>query len=103
MAERDYPVGHPAASDYKGEKYTPPRAPFADDFSVDHPAYQGKNISAIDTPDGMRAAVLANDAANVERTAAMQQAEESPDADDVLEAPATIQPIKPVGSVSSIR
>jgi hypothetical protein len=99
MAERDYPIGHPAASDYKGEKYRPPRAPFADDYNIDHPAYQGRNTHAIDTPDGMRAEVLANDAANVERTAAMQQTEESPDVDEATEQPANVQSIKPVGRV----
>jgi len=54
--ERDYPVGHPAASDYRGEPYTPPRAPFSEDFAPGHPARDGKNISALDSPDGMRAA-----------------------------------------------
>ena len=102
MAERDYPVGHPAASDYKGEKYRPPRAPFADDFNVDHPAYQGKNIHPIDTPDGYRAAVLANDAANAERTAAMQPAEESPDVDEQEPQSANVQPIRPVGRAGDI-
>jgi hypothetical protein len=56
--ERDFPVGHPAASDYAGEPYTPPRAPHGEDFEVGHPARGGKNIGAADTPDGMRAAHL---------------------------------------------
>ncbi len=56
MSERDYPKGHPAASDYKGETYTPPRAPWQDDFDQHHPAYAGANTSELDTPDGMRAA-----------------------------------------------
>jgi len=56
MAERDYPVGHPAAADYKGEPYTPPRSPYTRDFDEGHPAFGGKNIAATDTPDGMRAA-----------------------------------------------
>ena len=58
MSERDFPIGHPSASDYKGEKYIPPRAPWAADYDFDHPAYGGKNCSDLDTPDGMRAAVL---------------------------------------------
>ena len=55
--ERDFPVGHPAASDYKGEKYTPPKAPFSEDFNEGHPARDGKNTTELDTPDGLRAAV----------------------------------------------
>jgi hypothetical protein len=97
MAERDYPVGHPAASDYKGERYIPPRAPFADDFNYDHPARGGKNSSAIDTPDGYRAFVLEQDKANVERTASMQIPEEPHDVDDHSGEPGGIQHIKPVG------
>lgn len=58
--ERDFPVGHPAACDYIGEPYTPPRAPFGEDFAPGHPARSGKNIGALDTPDGMRAAHLAD-------------------------------------------
>lgn len=78
MAERDYPVGHPAASDYAGQKYTPPRAPFSEDFAPDHPARGGKNISPLDTPDGMRAAVVEVDKANAERTAHMESDEATP-------------------------
>lgn len=54
MSERDYPVGHPAASDYNGQKYTPPRAPWQDDFDADSPARGGANTNPLDTPDGMR-------------------------------------------------
>lgn len=35
--ERDYPVGHPAASDYAGEPYTPPPPPLGRDYPVGHP------------------------------------------------------------------
>lgn len=56
MPERDFPVGHPAAADYKGEAYTPLRSPYQDDFAPDHPAFAGKNIHETATPDGMRAA-----------------------------------------------
>lgn len=56
MQERDYPVGHPAASDYKGEAYHPNRAPFEEDYPKGHPARDGKNVSHLDTPDGHRAA-----------------------------------------------
>ena len=56
MSERDFPVGHPAAADYKGEKYTPETAPYGSDFPRNHPARGGRNTSALDTPDGMRAA-----------------------------------------------
>ena len=58
MVELAYPVGHPAHPDFKGEKYTPPGAPFYEDFREDHPAYHGANVSELDTPDGMRAAQL---------------------------------------------
>ncbi|SRR5579871_752462 len=55
--ERDYPIGHPAASDYAGEPYNPPRAPYGEDFAEDHPARGGKNIAVLDTPDGLRTAL----------------------------------------------
>ncbi len=58
MAERDYPEGHPASSDYKGQAYTPPRAPWSEDFPPNHPAREGKNIKPADTPDGLRAQQL---------------------------------------------
>lgn len=58
MSERDYPEGHPAASDYKGQKYTPKRAPWSEDFPPDHPARGGKNAHANDSPDGRRAEQL---------------------------------------------
>lgn len=67
--ERDYPVGHPAASDYKGERYVPPRAPFSEDFAPGHPARGGKNISVLDTPDGKRAQTIRESAENAQRTA----------------------------------
>ena len=92
--ERDYPVGHPAASDYKGEKYTPPRAPFTDDFAANHPAHLGRNIKPLDTPDGMRAAVLDADANNAVRTALTQAGNEQPDSDEPTQTPATIKLIK---------
>jgi len=56
MPDRDFPVGHPAASDYKGEGYFPDLSPHTEDFGRKHPARGGKNVSALDTPDGMRAA-----------------------------------------------
>ena len=56
--ERDFPINHPAASDYDGTPYNPPRAPYGEDFPEGHPARDGKNVSALDTPDGLRAAVL---------------------------------------------
>lgn len=58
MPERDYPVGHPAAPDYKGQPYRPNRAPFEEDFPVGHPARNGRNVSDLDRPDGQRAAHL---------------------------------------------
>lgn len=53
--ERDFPIGHPAAVDYNGQKYTGPRAPWQDDFPADSPCRAGANTNATDTPDGMRA------------------------------------------------
>lgn len=44
QGERDFPIGHPAASDYNREPYTPPRAPHAEDFPEGNPARMGKNI-----------------------------------------------------------
>lgn len=35
--ERDYPVGHPASSDYAGQPYTPPPPPLGRDYPVGHP------------------------------------------------------------------
>jgi hypothetical protein len=69
MAERDYPVGHPSASDYKGEHYVPPRAPFSEDFPPGHPARDGKNIGVLDTPDGKRAQTMRESQDNAQRTA----------------------------------
>jgi hypothetical protein len=54
MAERDYPEGHPAASDYKGTPYVDRFASYQYDFPEGHPARAGKNVSHVDTPDGMR-------------------------------------------------
>lgn len=54
MAERDYPVGHPAASDYKGEPYVDLFASYAFDFPEGHGARGGKNRGDLDTPDGVR-------------------------------------------------
>ena len=53
--ERDYPVGHPAAGDYKGEPYRPPSDDLLLDYPPSHPAHHGKNVSDVDTPYGMRA------------------------------------------------
>src|SRR5216683_3835128 len=57
QGERDFPMGHPAASDYKGEAYTPPRAPWEHDYAADNPARAGANTSPLDSPDGMREAI----------------------------------------------
>jgi len=54
--ERDFPVGHPAASDYSGQPYFPNLAPFGEDFPKGHPARGGLNVDANSTPDGQRAA-----------------------------------------------
>lgn len=59
MTERDYPVGHPAASDYNGEPWKNPAAIFDQDYPLGHPARLGANVRPIDTPDGQRAAQLA--------------------------------------------
>ena len=56
MPERDFPVGHPAASDYAGQPYKAPRSPFLDEFPEGHLARNGKNIRPVDSPDGMRQA-----------------------------------------------
>lgn len=56
--ERDLPINHPNASDYNGEAWNPPRAPYGEDFPEGHPARDGKNIAEVDTADGMRAALL---------------------------------------------
>jgi len=57
--ERDLPINHPNASDYNGEPWNPPRAPYGEDFPEGHPARDGANVSQLDTPDGTRAALLA--------------------------------------------
>jgi hypothetical protein len=56
--ERDYPVGHPAASDYKGTPFVDKFASYAYDFPEGHPARGGKNVSVLDTPDGAREATV---------------------------------------------
>lgn len=66
--ERDYPEGHPAASDYSGEQYTPPRAPHSEDFPPDHPARGGKNVSALDSPDGKHAQTVQESKDSAART-----------------------------------
>jgi len=53
--ERDFPLGHPAAADYAGQPYTRPFNPSEQDFPETHPAHGGHNVSALDTPDGLRA------------------------------------------------
>jgi hypothetical protein len=58
MADRDYPVGHPAAADYANQPYTPPIAPNAEDYPLGHPARGGKNVDALSTVDGQRAYYL---------------------------------------------
>lgn len=58
MPERDYPKGHPAASDYAGEPYKPRFNTTYVDFPEGHPAKGGHNVRPINTPDGMRAAHL---------------------------------------------
>jgi hypothetical protein len=60
MVERDFPIGHPAAADYDGSPYVDPHAIFGMDFPPGHPARDGKNVSILDTPDGMRVAILSN-------------------------------------------
>lgn len=56
MPELAYPVGHPAHPDYNGEPWTPQGAIHREDFPVGHLGRFGKNTSAIDSPDGFRAA-----------------------------------------------
>jgi hypothetical protein len=58
MVDLAYPVGHPAHPDYKGEPYTPPGAPFYEDFREGNPARGGANVGVLDTPDGMRESLL---------------------------------------------
>lgn len=77
MSERDYPKGHPAACDYAGEPYTPPRAPFSEDFAPGDPARGGKNIDTLSTSDGMRAEVVRQHELNALRTAAAMAEGES--------------------------
>lgn len=63
MPERDYPVGHPAASDYKGEPYKAPHNAMAEDFPEGHKARGGGNVAVLDNPDGRNTDLLnhAND------------------------------------------
>jgi hypothetical protein len=58
LQERDFPEGHPAASDYTGQAWTNPAAVHDHDFPVGHPARNGGNVREIDRPDGQRAAHL---------------------------------------------
>lgn len=44
QGERDFPIGHPAAADYNGESYTPPKSPHAEDHREGHAARLGGNI-----------------------------------------------------------
>lgn len=44
VAERDWPTGHPSASDYQGERYTPPEPPFGFDWPEGHPCRLGANV-----------------------------------------------------------
>jgi len=57
--ERDYPIGHPAASDYNGEPYAPLMTLGAEDFPPGDPARGGGNVTSLHTPDGMRASLNA--------------------------------------------
>jgi hypothetical protein len=52
--ERDFPVGHPAASDFDPSTYTPPENKYYVDFPKGHPARGGANVKFIDTPDGVK-------------------------------------------------
>lgn len=101
MSERDYPVGHPAASDYHGEEYTPPRAPFTEDFAPGSPARGGKNASALDTPDGKHKRSVEEWKANAARTAkAEPQEQPQPHAEDHAAADAQTTTIAMDGTVS---
>lgn len=84
-AERDYPVGHPAASDYKGEHYTPPPPPLGRDYPVGHP-------KAADSPQN-----IAESEARREETSQPGQPgvplPEEP-GDEVAEADSTEKPLK---------
>lgn len=98
--ERDYPVGHPAASDYSGEPYTPPDAPWSSDFPANHPARGGKNTSEADSPDGARKRTVLDREANVERTRKVKpQAGISAQQEQKQGAPLTITTITITGDV----
>lgn len=84
--ERDFPIGHPKAPDYKGEKYTPPSAPHSQDFEKGNPARGGANTNPSDTPDGFHALQLKADAENARITA------ESENLNDRV--PATVEQLK---------
>ncbi len=81
MSERDYPEGHPAAPDYKGQKYVPPRAPWSEDFPPGHPARDGQNVTASDTPDGLRAEHLERERA-VQGPGSERYGESRPDVEE---------------------
>lgn len=76
--ERDYAVGHPAASDYDGSEYNPTTAPFGQDYAPNHPARGGKNITELDTPDGTHARTVKEWHDNAARMAQRQQPEAQP-------------------------
>ena len=82
MSERDYPKGHPAASDYAGEHWVPPIAPHSEDYPVGHPARGGRNTGVLDSPDGLRNRVLADHEHNAQQTAAMLEQLKEADAAD---------------------
>lgn len=86
MSERDYPVGHPKAADYNGQVYKPSTAPFGEDYGPNHPARGGKNIGALDTPDGTHDRTVREWEQNVELTAqSMPQAEPATPAQDTAQ------------------
>ena len=44
QAERDWPAGHPSASDYAGGKVQPKPGLFAEDWPAEHPSRAGANV-----------------------------------------------------------
>ena len=55
MAESAYPVGHPGHPLYKGEPWINRADRGSAAYFPDDPAYGGKNVGPLDTPDGKRA------------------------------------------------
>lgn len=55
MAESAYPVGHPGHPAYKGEPWVNPANVSEQAYPPGMPGARGENVSAIDTPDGLRA------------------------------------------------